>query len=233
MSTTDLSRRTIAKGAAWTVPAVAVGSAAPALAGSTPQQCVAVDTTGCWSCDFDKYNLMVAWYSTSTVSAQTSLTLSVPSGTTVPAGTTFTFTYKVYRPVGAAVSGFDLNGEFGGSNWGSWTISQGTWTATTYNGQASEERTTTVKVKLAGDITGATALCGGIQFLMALTEGQTGGYSLVSVSSDNTTVPVCSNTTGHMFTNGADSSSLQTANAAAPYNADSWCSSASGSVWTA
>ena len=72
------------------MPVVAVGIAAPALAASTPQQCVTVDTAGCWSCDFYNYNLLFGYYDSTHVQAQTSLTISIPANTTVPAGTVFT-----------------------------------------------------------------------------------------------------------------------------------------------
>lgn len=180
------------------MPVVAVGIAAPALAASTPQQCVTVDTAGCWSCDFYNYNLLVGSYDSTHVQAQTSLTISIPANTTVPAGTVFTFTYDVYRPTGATVNGFGLNGKFGETNWGNWSTSQATWTPTTYQGQAPEVRTTTVKVTLTGGITGPSSLCGGVSFTMALNPNtKIGGYALTSVTSALATVPVCSATTTH------------------------------------
>lgn len=81
-SRTNVSRRTIAKGAAWAVPAIAVASAAPAYAASRP----AVATSVC--------NL---FYGGGTINNQThSIYLGVTSSTgVIPAGTRLTWTVSM------------------------------------------------------------------------------------------------------------------------------------------
>ncbi len=129
------TRRTLAKGAAWSVPALAVSSLAPAYAVSpklcpTTSPCVTgFGTGGCWNGCSVNYSLLVNSYSTTKVQVQTSLRFSIPAGVTVPSGTTFTFTYAVFGP--NAPTAPTTNGEFGPGNWGTWSTTVGATTSVT------------------------------------------------------------------------------------------------------
>lgn len=82
-SRTNVSRRTIAKGAAWAVPAIAVASAAPAYAASRPTVVAA--------------SVCSLFYGSGTVNYQThTINLGVTSSTgVIPAGTTLTWTVSM------------------------------------------------------------------------------------------------------------------------------------------
>lgn len=80
--TTDLSRRSVAKGAAWAVPAVAVASAAPALAASTP---VTVGGTVC---------KIFSGNGTQTTQNEQVFLGIVATGTVIPKGTVITWTFR-------------------------------------------------------------------------------------------------------------------------------------------
>ena len=114
MSAPQVSRRSVARGAAWSVPLVAVGVAAPAFAASAPVPTPVV--TGCQcSSGGKKYRVILNFTQSSTTSYSiTAITVSIPSetitGTTpttasVPTGTGTTTVGVVFtRPNNSASS---------------------------------------------------------------------------------------------------------------------------------